>query len=92
MPSQLGVHSVNVFFAGNPIPDSPFGVKVGPASNPGKVTASGRGLQPQGVRALETVDFKVFTEGAGDGVSAVKIIGPGGINVPTTSRYFLFLL
>jgi hypothetical protein len=28
MPQQLGVHSVNVFFAGNPIPNSPFGVKV----------------------------------------------------------------
>jgi hypothetical protein len=28
MPTQLGVHSVNVFFAGNPIPNSPFGVKV----------------------------------------------------------------
>jgi hypothetical protein len=28
MPVQLGVHSVNVFFAGNPIPNSPFGVKV----------------------------------------------------------------
>lgn len=59
MPTALGVHSVNVFFAGNPIPDSPFGVRVGPPSNPGRVTASGRGLQPQGIRALETVDFKV---------------------------------
>ena len=25
----VGLHSVNVFFAGNPIPKSPFGVKVG---------------------------------------------------------------
>jgi hypothetical protein len=30
-------------------------------SNAGKVTASGRGLQPHGLRALEPVDFKVRT-------------------------------
>jgi len=86
MTTQLGVHSVNVFFAGNPIPDSPFGVKVGPASNPTKVYASGRGLQPHGLRAHETVDFKVFTEGAGEGTANVKIIGPGGAITPTTRR------
>ena len=28
--TTLGLHSVNVFFAGKPIPGSPFGVKVGP--------------------------------------------------------------
>ncbi len=33
--------------------------QVGPVSNAGKVTASGRGLQPHGLRALEPVDFKV---------------------------------
>ena len=85
-PAQLGVHSVNVFFAGNPIPESPFGVKVGPASSPGKVWAAGRGLQPHGLRTQETVDFKVFTEGAGEGDASVKIIGPGGVITPTTRR------
>ena len=28
--AQLGLHSVNVFFAGKPVPGSPFGVKVSP--------------------------------------------------------------
>jgi filamin len=28
---QPGLHSVNVFFAGQPIPESPFGVKVAPS-------------------------------------------------------------
>lgn len=28
----------------------------------------------------------MFTEGAGEGVASVKIIGPGGIITPTTSR------
>lgn len=82
----LGLHSVNVFYAGNPIPDSPFGVKVAPVSQPSKVWASGRGLQPNGIRINETVDFKVYTEGAGEGVVGVKIIGPGGKDVHATSR------
>ena len=30
----------------------------------------------------ETVDFRVFTEGAGEGDVGVKIIGPGGVDVP----------
>jgi filamin len=30
---EPGLHSVNVFFAGQPIPNSPFGVKVSPSSN-----------------------------------------------------------
>ena len=53
-----------------------------PASIPSKVRASGRGLQPNGIRVNETVDFRVFTEGAGEGDVGVKIIGPGGVDVP----------
>lgn len=30
---ELGLHSVNVFFAGKPIPHSPFGVKIGPGTS-----------------------------------------------------------
>ena len=83
---MLGLHSVNVFFAGNPIPDSPYGVRVSPASIPTKVWANGRGLQPSGIRVNETVDFKVYTEGAGEGRVGVKIIGPGGIDLDYMSR------
>ena len=54
--TMLGLHSVNVFFAGNPIPESPFGVRVSPASIPTKVWANGRGLQPSGnVTRLSTI-------------------------------------
>ena len=42
--TMVGLHSVNVFFAGNPIPHSPFGVRVSPASIPSKVWASGKKL------------------------------------------------
>ncbi|XP_063704506.1 filamin-A-like isoform X2 [Culicoides brevitarsis] len=77
---HVGVHSVNVFFAGKPIPNSPFGVKVSPASDSKKVRASGRGLQPTGVRVGDDADFNIYTEGAGEGTPVVRIIGPGGVN------------
>lgn len=84
--TMLGLHSVNVFYAGNPIPSSPFGVKVAPISQPNKVWASGRGLQPNGIRVNDIVDFRVHREGAGEGAVGVKIIGPGGKDVLTTAK------
>jgi filamin len=42
-----------------------------------KVRASGRGLQPKGVRVRDDADFKIYTEGAGEGSPEVRIIGPG---------------
>lgn len=30
---MIGLHSVNIFFAGEPIPNSPFGVKISPGEN-----------------------------------------------------------
>ncbi|XP_017473017.1 PREDICTED: filamin-A [Rhagoletis zephyria] len=76
--STQGLHSVNVFYAGNPIPNSPFPVKVAPLSDARKVRASGRGLQANGVRVGDDADFKIYTEGAGEGVPEVRVIGPGG--------------
>uniref|UniRef100_A0A336M1N1 CSON010354 protein n=1 Tax=Culicoides sonorensis TaxID=179676 RepID=A0A336M1N1_CULSO len=77
---HLGLHSVNVFYAGKPIPNSPYGVRVGPTSDPKKVRAAGRGLQPTGVRVGDDATFNIYTEGAGEGVPDVRIIGPGGVN------------
>ncbi|XP_015782662.1 filamin-A isoform X2 [Tetranychus urticae] len=73
-----GVHSVNVFFAGKQVPKSPFGVRVSPICDPRKVRASGRGLQPTGVRVGDVADFKVTTDGAGEGNLDIKVIGPDG--------------
>jgi len=42
-----------------------------------KVRASGRGLQPTGVRVGDVADFKIYTEGAGEGHPDVRVIGPG---------------
>lgn len=44
--------------------------------------ASGRGLQPTGVRIKDVADFKIYTEGAGEGQPDVQIIGPGGAKIP----------
>lgn len=46
-----------------------------------KVRATGRGLQPNGVRVRDVADFKIHTEGAGEGTPEVRIIGPGKTNI-----------
>ncbi|XP_064632240.1 filamin-A-like isoform X7 [Lineus longissimus] len=79
MPKEEGLHSVSVFFAGSAIPKSPFGVGVAPPCNPSKVYATGRGIQPKGVRVRDVADFQVHTEGAGDGELKVHVTGPGGV-------------
>ncbi|XP_046641662.1 filamin-A-like isoform X3 [Daphnia pulicaria] len=78
--SGTGVHSINVFFAGQPIPKSPYGVRISPVSDARKVRASGRGIQPNGVRVRDVADFRVHTEGAGEGQLDIRVIGPGGSN------------
>lgn len=47
------------------------------ASDPKRVRAFGRGLQPHGVRVQDEAKFKIVTDGAGEGVPEVNIIGPG---------------
>uniref|UniRef100_A0AAR2JX40 Calponin-homology (CH) domain-containing protein n=1 Tax=Pygocentrus nattereri TaxID=42514 RepID=A0AAR2JX40_PYGNA len=66
-PVMEGPHTIHVSFAGQPIPKSPFKVHVSEASNPNTCRATGRGLQPKGVRVKEVADFRVFTKGAGTG-------------------------
>ncbi|XP_015510160.1 filamin-like isoform X1 [Neodiprion pinetum] len=78
----VGLHSVNIFFAGKPIPGSPLGVRVSPVSDANKCRAYGRGLQPKGVRVKDDADFKIVTKDAGEGVPEARVIGPGGANLP----------
>ena len=47
-----------------------------PACNPNTCRASGRVLQPKGVRVKEVADFKVHTKGAGSGELKVTVKGP----------------
>lgn len=53
-----------------------------PACNPNACRASGRGLQPKGVRVKEVADFKVFTKGAGSGELKVTVKGPSEYQGP----------
>ncbi|XP_074525668.1 filamin B a [Halichoeres trimaculatus] len=78
-PTQAGPHTVTVTFGGVGIPKSPFNVDVGPACMPGACRATGRGLQPSGMRVKQVGDFKVDTKNAGSGDLKVVIKGPKGI-------------
>ncbi|XP_011631143.1 filamin-A isoform X4 [Pogonomyrmex barbatus] len=77
-----GLHSVNIFFAGKPIPGSPIGVNIAPVSDAKKCRAYGRGLLSTGVRVQDIADFVVLTKDAGEGVPDIRVIGPGGVNRP----------
>uniref|UniRef100_A0A8W8M1Z0 Calponin-homology (CH) domain-containing protein n=1 Tax=Magallana gigas TaxID=29159 RepID=A0A8W8M1Z0_MAGGI len=81
---EQGLHSINIMFAGQQIPKSPYGVNVSPASNAKMCYATGRGIQPKGVRVNENADFKVHTKGAGSAEVKVHIIGPGGVEIKCT--------
>lgn len=76
-PKTEGPHKVRVLFGGREIPKSPYTVMVeGHPGDPGKVTASGPGLQPDGVVVNRPTYFDIFTKGAGRGVPEVIILDP----------------
>ncbi|KAG5846064.1 hypothetical protein ANANG_G00145770 [Anguilla anguilla] len=68
----------------NPAPTPPKPRR--PTSNPNACRATGRGLQPKGIRVKEVADFKVFTRGAGTGELKVTVKGPRGGEEPVTVR------
>ncbi|XP_075900104.1 filamin-C-like isoform X3 [Nelusetta ayraudi] len=53
-----------------------------PTCNPSACRASGRGLQPKGVRVKEVAYFRVHTRGAGSGELSVSVKGPKGLEEP----------
>jgi len=64
VPRLEGNHKVSVKFAGREIPKSPYTVAVeGHAGDPSKVTASGPGLQPDGVMINRPTYFDISTKG-----------------------------
>ncbi|XP_052348048.1 filamin-A-like isoform X10 [Oncorhynchus keta] len=85
-PILKGPHVIYVTFAGQQIPRSPFTVHISEASNPNMCRASGRGLQPKGVRVKEVAEFKVYTKGAGSGELKVTVKGPKGLEEPVKVR------
>ncbi|XP_056111319.1 filamin-B isoform X2 [Rhinichthys klamathensis goyatoka] len=85
-PVQAGPHIINITFGGIAIPKSPFTVTIGPASVPGACRATGRGLQPRGVRSRQVADFKVDTRNAGSGDLKVTVKGPKGLEEPVKQK------
>uniref|UniRef100_A0A8C7QW49 Calponin-homology (CH) domain-containing protein n=1 Tax=Oncorhynchus mykiss TaxID=8022 RepID=A0A8C7QW49_ONCMY len=81
-PMLEGPHTIHILFAGQEIPKSPFKVQIAEAINANACRATGRGLQPKGVRVKEVADFKVFTKGAGSGELKVSVTGPSGAEAP----------
>ncbi|XP_015127266.1 filamin-A isoform X2 [Diachasma alloeum] len=76
-PKAEGPHKVKILYGGREIPKSPYPVLVeGQPGDPGKVTASGPGLQPQGVVVNRPTYFDIFTKDAGRGVPEVIILDP----------------
>ncbi|KAJ8259883.1 hypothetical protein GJAV_G00174540 [Gymnothorax javanicus] len=55
-------------------------------SNPSACRASGRGLQPKGVRVRQVADFKVDTRNAGSGDLKVVVKGPKGLEEPVKQK------
>ncbi|XP_054669068.1 filamin-C isoform X3 [Grus americana] len=85
-PVLEGPHTVCVTYAGAQIPKSPFAVNVAEACTPSACRATGRGLQPKGVRVQEVADFRVLTKGAGTGDLRVLLKGPKGTEEPVSVR------
>ncbi|XP_062347484.1 filamin-C [Cinclus cinclus] len=85
-PVLEGPHTICVTYADTQVPRSPFTVNVSEACTPSVVRATGRGLQPRGVRVQDVADFKVLTRGAGSGDLRVSLRGPGGTEEPVTVR------
>ncbi|CAI9593987.1 unnamed protein product [Staurois parvus] len=85
-PNMEGPHKIYISFAGTQIPKCPYVVNISEACNPNACRASGRGLQPKGVRVKEVADFKVFTKGAGSGELKVTVKGPKGTEEPVKIR------
>ncbi|XP_046814110.1 filamin-A isoform X2 [Vespa crabro] len=78
-PRIEGPHKVKILFAGREIPKSPYTVSVeGHAGDPSKVTASGPGLQRDGVVVNRPTYFDIFTKDAGRGVPEVIILDQQG--------------
>ncbi|XP_028848556.1 filamin-A [Denticeps clupeoides] len=78
VPTREGPYSINVLYADEEIPRSPFKVKVLPTHDASKVRASGPGLNTTGVPASLPVEFTIDAKDAGEGLLAVQITDPEG--------------
>ena len=76
LPTEPGEYAINILFAEQHIPGSPFKATVRPALDPSKVTASGPGLER--AKAGEPATFTVDCTSAGDAELTIEIISDAG--------------
>ena len=74
---QAGKYQVNIKWAGEHIPGSPFKLKVYPGPNAGAVKAYGPGLEPS-IEVGEDGDFTIETKNAGIGTLTIRVHGVKG--------------
>ena len=84
VPQKAGPHQIQVKFAGENTPNSPYTVNFAPPCDLTKIKASGKGLYS--LRVGDSGDFQIFTEGAGQGKLQVNVQDPNGKNIPVEMR------
>jgi filamin len=76
-PQEVGMHILEIKYGNEPIPGSPFSIKVTSAPDPTRVKVTGDGIR-NGLLATFQSNFLVDTRGAGPGQLTVKVRGPKG--------------
>lgn len=76
LPTEPGEYAINILFAEQHIPGSPFKAAVRSALDPGKVTASGPGLER--AKAGEPATFTVDCTRAGEAELTIEIVSETG--------------
>ena len=77
-PRKVGKYNINVFFADDTIPASPYEVNV---TDPSKVKISGAGVETAGTLPLsEPLEWVVDCTEAGPGVLDATLYGPSGVS------------
>ncbi|XP_078597438.1 filamin-C-like isoform X45 [Branchiostoma floridae x Branchiostoma japonicum] len=79
-PEDVGEYSINVMFADQHIPGSPFPARVVPAHDASKVKAKGPGLSP-GNKAGDPCEFTVDIREAGEAELTIEVITETGERV-----------
>ena len=78
VPDAPGPYNVNILWAGQPIPGSPFPVNVAQGSDATACDAYGPGLEARDLKEGTETEFWVETAGAGEGTLSLAIRGPKG--------------
>jgi len=81
-PTVNGIHKVQITFAGESIPKSPYTVDISLPLDASAVWAEGPGLEAEGVMVKKQATFVVHTEKAGSAKVEVKCLGPNGVQEP----------